>query len=210
MTVLLVIALAAFATSPLWWVWWLRRHPRPLRKPGSAWVGLAGAMVVCWLGVLGLYLLQTDPATVGHPRATNITLAVIAIALVVGVIGSTLNWRAEHTARKRDAALGLATGRRWWPDWIAALGTIFGGPLLAVIAGGVVVAVVESSSPTTLTTDEVNSYMFPALIIAGILMTAGIIYYFGIRDPLRKREAKRLSASNRDYLATEDTRDDHH
>jgi len=173
-------------------------------------VGLAGAAVVSWVGVLGLYLLQAEPTTAGHPRATNITLAVIATALVVGVIGSTLNWRAEHTARKRDAALGLATGRRWWPDWIAAPGAIFGGPTLAVIAGGIVVAVAESASPTTLTTDGVNSYMFPALIIAGILMTAGLIYYFGIRDHLKEREAKRLSAANRDYLATEPTRDDHH
>lgn len=89
------------------------------------------------------------------------------------------------------------------------MGCIFGAPTLVVIAAAIVVAVTESASPTPLTTDQVNSYMFPGLAIAGIVMTAGLLYFFGIRDHLKERESQRLSAWNRNYLATAPVDDDH-
>lgn len=120
MTVLAAALFGVLALSPVWLAWWVRRHPRPLRKPGAAWVGLSVTIATCWLGVLGFYLffVRTDTASGGHPLAAIITLVVLALAVVLGITGSTILWRAERSAQTRNAALGLATGRRWWPNWL--------------------------------------------------------------------------------------------
>lgn len=165
MTVLAAAVFGVLALSPVWLAWWVRRHPRPLRKPGAAWVGLSVTIATCWLGVMGFYLffVRTDTASGGHPLAAIITLVVLALAVVLGITGSTILWRAERSARTRNAALGLATGRRWWPNWLALLGCVILAPALVVIAGVALTAIVDSASATPLTTDQVNSYMFPTI-----------------------------------------------
>lgn len=203
MEVLLSLILAGFAAAPVWWAVWMHRHPRPLRRPGAAWVGFAGAILFCWLGSTGMYLwfLAPKDAPEGHPLGAPIFLAVCALALILYVVGSTLSWRAKHSARKWSAELGLATGRRWWPNWLALLGCVFIAPAVVLVIVGAVILVVASGSWTQ---DQVDSYMYPAMIVAGVVMAVGVIYYFFVRDYLMDRETRRLSTSNRNYLAEGD------
>lgn len=116
-----VLLLGPLAATLLWWARWLQHHPRPLRKPGAVWDRFAAAIVIGWFGGLVLYLATTEPDTPGegHPLAMTTTLVIIAIAIAAWITSSTLSWRSERSARTRDAALGLATSRRWWPDWLA-------------------------------------------------------------------------------------------
>lgn len=202
MTVIAAAFFGVLALSPVWLAWWVRRHPRPLRKPGAAWVGLSVTIATCWLGVMGFYLffVRTDTASGGHPLAAIITLVVLALAVVLGITGSTILWRAERSAQTRNAALGLATGRRWWPNWLALLGCVILAPALVMIAGVALTAIVDSASATPLTTDQVNSYTFPTIAIAGIVMIAGLVYFYVLRDGLKSREAERLRRWNQDYL----------
>jgi hypothetical protein len=162
------------------------------------------AIAACWFGVFGLYVLALGPdSDAGHPLATTIALVVIALAAGVAITGSTIAWRATHTARKRDAQLGLATGRRWWPGWLVGLSCLFVVPGLLITAGAVATGIAESASPTPLTQAQVNEYMTPAMIAAGVAAFAGFVYIFGIRDYLRERETRRLRDANRDYLASD-------
>jgi len=119
MTIVLVVFLGVLAAAPIWRSWWLRRQPKQLCKPGTALIGYAAAGAFSWFGLVGIYLavFAPEPAPEGHPLAVKITLAVVAIVALAGIAGSTISWRAEREARKRDAALGLAVGRRWWPSW---------------------------------------------------------------------------------------------
>jgi len=50
--------------------------------------------------------------------------------------------------------------------------------------------------------------MNPALVTSGVLMSAGLIYFFGIRRLLKTRESMRLSSWNRIHLDSENPGDD--
>ncbi len=205
-----VLLLGPLTAAPLWWVRWLHRHPRPLRKPGAAWVGFAAAIAVGWFGGLVLYLAIIEPESTGegHPLAMKTTLAICGIAIIAWIAGSTLSWRDARSARRRDAQLGLTAGHRWLPDWLAGLLCIFGAPAAVIIAWMAAAAVAESISPTS-TQEQFNGRVFPSFITAGTIMTAGLIYFYLIRPALKKRETQRLSSSNRSYLDTESPGDDY-
>ncbi|MBE7195682.1 MAG: hypothetical protein INR66_24800 [Gordonia polyisoprenivorans] len=199
MQVIVILFVAAIAAGPLWCAIWYRRKKKKRElKPGATWFIVAVGLISGWVGSTYLYMMSTPRDSL--PRFLTYALfVVVALAMICALTGSTIHWNSQRTARRRNIELGLDAGRAWWPTWLVWAITIFFAPLAVVLAGMLVTFIIDAHS--SMSQEDIDSYIFPTLIAAGAVEAVGLIYVMFVRDWLKSRETQRLTQANRTHLA---------